>query len=446
MAQGHFDLQVFPEFPPLTGRERIGIMMNYRPDGTPDGRHFNTEKHEGVELLRPDTLRIRTPLARHLKTGEGIVIRHNPYGPNVMGVDGCTGVSLSNVCLYAGGMGLAATRTANLTLDRFQINYRPGTQRLMSANADGVHLNMCSGQITLTNCVLQGMGDDCINIHGMWARATTLDSPARTVRLEAGTRHTRKGRIYPDWAKPGEQLEFYDLDVLSRGTATVDTVRQEGDELVVTLNALPPALAPGDLVENATCIPSVRVSGCTLGRNRARGFLCQVREALIENNTFEHTSSGGLWILTDAHYWFESGPARHVTVRGNTVRGCNRGETFREGSLVVFNENRGWMRYGVAGSMRGITIENNSFLDTDASAIYVASGQDIVIRSNRIDQVSLNPGPFTNSGLCAIYLRDTRGAHVTGNSFHNIQLPFGQTNCSQVISTAGGAANTQRSR
>ena len=77
MAQGHFDLQVFPEFPPLTGRERIGIMMNYRPDGTPDGGHFNTEEHGGIELLRPDTLRIRTPLARHLKTGEGIVIRSN---------------------------------------------------------------------------------------------------------------------------------------------------------------------------------------------------------------------------------------------------------------------------------------------------------------------------------------------------------------------------------
>jgi len=77
VGQDHFDLQVFPEFLPITGRERIGIMMNYRPDGTPDGRHFNTEKHDGIELLRPDTLRIRTPLARHLKTGEGIVIRSN---------------------------------------------------------------------------------------------------------------------------------------------------------------------------------------------------------------------------------------------------------------------------------------------------------------------------------------------------------------------------------
>ena len=307
-AEDHFDLQVFPEFLPITGRERIGIMMNYRPDGTPDGRRFNTEKHEGVELLRPDTLRIRTPLAQHLKTGEGIVIRHNAYGPHVMSFDGCDGVTLSNVSLYAGGMGLAAMRTADLTLDHFRIDYRPGSRRLMSANADGVHLNMCRGRITLTNCVLRGMGDDCINIHGMWARVTAIDRATGTLRLEAGTRHTRNGRIYFNWAQPGEQLDFYDREITSRGTATVRAARIEGEHLVVTLDAIPAALEPDDLADNATCIPTVQVSGCTLGRNRARGFLCQVREALIENNTFESTSSGGLWILTDAHYWFESGP------------------------------------------------------------------------------------------------------------------------------------------
>ena len=191
---------------------------------------------------------------------------------------------------------------------------------------------------------------------------TWVESAGKTVRLEGGTRETRKGRIYPDWAKTGEQIEFYNRDIHSRGTAVVRAVRADGEELIVTLDSLPAALAVGDLGENMTCIPAVQVSDCKLGRNRARGFLCQVREAVIERNTFDHTSSGTIWVLTDAHYWFESGPSRRVTIGDKAIQGCNLGETFREGASVVFAENGGWMKYGVAGSMRGVTIEGNTIV------------------------------------------------------------------------------------
>ena len=90
------------------------------------------------------------------------------------------------------------------------------------------------------------------------------------------------------------------------------------------------------------------------------------------------------------------------------------------------------MKYGAAGSMRGITIEGNTIRDTDASALFVASADGIVIRNNVIENTSRDVSVFPESAPYAIYLKDTRNAVVAGNSFRNVRLPFAHTNSTHV--------------
>lgn len=441
VGDGFIDLRILDDYLPITGRERIDIMMDYLPGGIPNGREFNTGEYERTELVAPDVLRIYTKHASLVRAGDFIVIRHEAYGPNVMSFGYCENVTLRDVSFYAGGMGITAYRTTGITLERFAITYRPGTERMMSANADGLHFNMCRGRITIKDSTLLGMGDDCINIHGMWTRVVAVDRQANTVRLESGKVKSNAPPgplIYSDWALAGDELAFYDTDLRPKGTASVVAAVHEDNNVVVTLDTVPEDIMPDDLVDNATWTPSVRLTGSRLGYNRARGFLCQVPDVVAEGNTFSHVSSGAIWIMTDTHFWFESGPANNIVFRDNVVEGCNKGETFRGGAVIVFNET-GWDRYGPAGALRNITIEGNTIRDTDASGIWVASGEHVRILGNHIEDCSKEPQGLSDpdSGQYAIYLLNTDHALVAGNTFSGIRSPIGQKNCRDVTYIAG---------
>lgn len=440
LGQDYFDLEIFKEFLPITGNEKIGTMMNHNPDGTPNGREFYNPKVKARELIKPNVLRISTDdiKLKFLKIGEFVLIRHTGYGPNVMSFDACAGLTLRDVDIYSGGMGVSAgNRSSDITFERFNITYRPGTERLMSVNADGIHLNKCGGKIIIKDCIINGMGDDCINIHSMFARVSGIDDANKKLVLEGGKSRSKAAGdmrvMYPGYAIPGDVLVFYDVATMQKkGTAIVKSYTMRDKEAEVVLDEVPVGLKAEDLVDNLAYLPaSVNVTGSKFGRNRARGFLCQVSNVLIEKNEFDHTSSGALWVICDTHFWFESGPVSNITIRNNRIIGCNKGETFREGAIVIFCEHKGWQQYGPAGIHKNITIENNTIEDTDASGIFVCSAENVNVLRNTFKNCSQNPGKIA-SGNFAIYYRDTNKGYVFGNNFSGGKEPFAQTSCKDI--------------
>lgn len=434
LGQDYFDLEISREFLPITGSEKIGTMMNYNSDGTPNGREFYNPKVKARELIKPNVLRISMDdnKLKFLKIGEYVLIRHTGYGPNSISIDECAGIILRDVDMYSGGMGLyAGNRSSDITFERFNITYRPGTERLMSVNADGIHLNKCGGKIIIKDCVMKGMGDDCINIHSMFARVTGIDIDSSRIILEGGKSRSKAGGdmrvMYPGYAIPGDILVFYDVGTMQKkGTAVVKSYTMKDKLAEVVLDKVPAELKAEDLIDNLAYLPSsVSVTGSKFGRNRARGFLCQISNVLMENNEWDHTSSGAIWIICDTHFWFESGPVNNVTIRNNRIIGCNKGETFREGAIVIFCEQKGWQQYGPAGIHKNITIENNTIEDTDASGIFICSAENVNVLGNKFRNCSQNPGKIT-SGNFAIYYRDTDKGIVSGNKFSNCKDPFGQ--------------------
>ncbi|MFC1692596.1 hypothetical protein ACFL1R_03725 [Candidatus Latescibacterota bacterium] len=437
----YLDLEIFREFLPITGEEAFGTVMDYYSDGTPCGKNFYQPKITKRELIKPNTLRLWTSQANLTKPGRYIVIRHTAYGPGTFSVSAVKGFTLRDVNVYAGGMVLSAhDRTSDILLERFNITFKPGTQRLMSANADGLHLNMCTGKITIKDSLLEGMGDDCINIHSMYGRVLSVDSANNKVVIEGAKRQTNapgvmNRTVIQNYFLPGEEGIFYEEDQMApKGKAVVKSFENQDATAVIEFESLPGGIEKGDLVDNITCYPSqVHLSDCKLGRNRARGFLLQVPNVIVENCEFYHSTSGGIWVITDTHFWYESGPVNNVLICNNRFIGCNKGETFREGAVLVFCENYGWQGYGPAGVHKNITIRNNYFQDTEASALFISSAEKVKVINNVIEDVSKDPGKISN-GEYAIYVEKTNNCLISGNTVKNGNKIFGmdESSCKDV--------------
>ena len=409
-ADRHFDVEVFAEFP-VKGGEPIGAFMEYDPQTLwPRRRCLDVyDAVERTELLRPQVLRVH--LKRPIRATPGVlmVLRHAVYGPNAINLDGCIGVRVENVTIHTTpGMGVRGGQTTDVSLKHVRVVPRPGTRRIMSATADATHFNACSGSIRIEDCTFQGMGDDATNVHGMFHRVTArLDDRSVTTVVR------NKWLIPP---RPGHRIEFTDPStLLPYATGAVESVRLDRaarTHRLVFTEPLPERLAAGHALGNVDWAPRLRIRNCQVIGNRARGFLIQTRDAVIEGNTFCHSQSTGINVTTDFDYWTESIGTRRIVIRNNTFEDLNKGATWHPGVISVFADLKG-PTHAAPGVHRDLLIEHNTIRDTDGAAVFVSAADGVVIRANHIADCCKNPGK--PQATAAVYIQNSRNVLITAN-------------------------------
>jgi hypothetical protein len=335
-----------------------------------------------------------------LRVGDIVVLRHQVYGADAFRVTRCRDVRFDGVSVYAApGMALLAAGSTNITVERFRVEPRPGTMRLMSTCADGLHFAWCRGTIDIRNCRLAGLGDDCINVHGRnFVVAERVD--ARTILVDRPEHEPLRD---VELASSGDVVEF-----LARPGFTPLGERRIAQAVAKTFQFtedLPASLAPGDFLCDIGEITQVTISDCQFPGNRGRGILAH-RNSAIERCSFANQFYEAVLIAFGAE--FNDGPTiADVAIVKNTFNGTGRAE-FARGAIRV----RGFAPRadGAAKSVsevigRGVRIANNIIRDSGASAIEVGETRDVAITGNRIER---RDGP-------AIVLQNVRRASVSGN-------------------------------
>lgn len=413
-APRHFDVKV-PDAYPVKGGEPVGAFMTYHPDTRlPDGRDLDVYGSvERTELLAPQVLRVHLNREIPVPVGKLLVLRHQVYGGNSFGFYRCANVTVSNVTIHcAPGMGLVCGVSTNVTLQRFNVQIRPGSGRLMSATADATHFSGCKGTVLLEDCTFEGMGDDGANIKsGLYLIIRKrLDDHAVLAQ------HNLK---FPDLPDAGDTMEMVHTDTLSAFAA--GTVRQaklepgEGNmHRVEFAEPLPAELREGDLLGNASRVARLRMRRCTVRANRARGVLCQTRDALIENCTFQNCTSAGVLVLTEAVYFYESIGTRNVIVRNNRFENCNRGAAAAEAALCALAYLKGYTYPAKPGVHRDVTLEGNQIVGTDESGIFAVGVDGLKVRGNTIERAGLRAA--REHGGKAIWIQDCARVVVEGNT------------------------------
>ena len=279
------------------------------------------------------------------------------------------------------------------------------------------------GMLTIKDCYYEGMGDDAINIHSAYGKVLKLN--AETVSM-ARMRRGQEVNVSARYVLPGDIVEFYDgKSMVPKGMAKV--LERDGQRM--TLDLVPDRIASGDLFNNISMTPKVRISGVEVQRNRARGFLLQSQDVIVEACKIFNPTGIGIFVTMDVNYWFESGQGKDVILRNNTIVGANK-HLIREGAITVkCGHDAGGTDYP-AGVHRNIKIINNTIRDTANSGIYACSTDGIEIRGNQIEHASQKPS--LAQGNYAVYLKNCVNGVVKGNTVLSSDRVFGKENCKRI--------------
>ncbi len=359
---------------------------------TPDGETKTRLVGLDYDVIGDHTVRMKlgsmTPL---LKIGHRINIRYEVYGNSIFNFTSCEDFVLENIIIYAAAS-FGATirpRSRNFTFDNFCIRVPEGSKRLKAANADGIHALGLAGKLVLRHCNMEGMGDDTLNIHGTAGGIHELDPEKRTVTMVCPRRH----EVHPlphRWAQPGDTIYVYDSETfLQKGSFVIDTVDEANH---ATYKDETGTLAVGDTLANAEYFASLHIDSCTVRNTRARGFLVQTHNVLIENSYIYGMSLAALLFAPDIRVWWEVGPCKNVEIRNNVFEHCAHIETAANQGFIVFKACHDGNTAGYpAGVHENLSIHDNRFLDTPGSAIFVSSAKHVAIENNTFTNCCYGP-------------------------------------------------------
>ncbi|MGM9760809.1 MAG: alpha-1,3-galactosidase B [Parabacteroides sp.] len=298
---------------------------------------------------------------------------------------------------YAEGMGLLAQLCDNVTLDGFKVCLSErNPSRYISSIVDATHFSHCRGTILSTNGLYEHMGDDAINVHGIY-----LDLQERV------DDHTVIGRfMYEqtygfDWGFAGDSVQFIakETSEVVAGTnriARITPLTEEGSPAVRAFRIqfaepLDSCIVGGGLcgLENLTWTPEVYFTHNLVRNNRARGSLFTTpRKVVVDSNTFDHVSGSAILISGDCSLWFESGACRDVQISRNrfvNTLSC----LFMESNAVIsitplikdLSRQTRCYHGGEAGSIR---IIDNCFETFDNPILYAKSVDGLLFKGNTI--------------------------------------------------------------
>ncbi|AHF92261.1 alpha-1,2-mannosidase [Opitutaceae bacterium TAV5] len=405
---GTFDLKIDHGFPQLAEpmftrlTRSWGMIMDSQTrrlkSGAPDFVYvdlaFTTETgNKGVWRLRPETKDM--PKLRFMATGDRFV-QLARGGRAAFFLTANRNCRVEDIIVYSSPAS-SVTSVGNdaLTVRGLQVRIRPGTDRLISTDADGVHCQQNIKGPLIENGEFEGMADDAINIYAPAVVVREVSSPTR-IRVSG----------YAGSIKAGDKLQ-----IIEPGSGTV-----KGEALVSQIQPAPGAKGTLWTLDFATPVPELRagensrtadtlynLSRCGAGyviRNnrflhfRGRAVLLRAGDGIVENNTFVAPSANSI-VMANEPDWPEGPMPWQITIRRNTFQG---------GGDIPVNiiSYRLGHQPAEGRSLRGVTIENNRFFNPAGTAIRLQSTGDIAIRDNRIELQPGSPRPRRTDPLVSV--------------------------------------------
>lgn len=331
---------------------------------------------------------------RGAKVGDVVVLRPGPRPCPAVFVYRSKDVALQDVAVHSAlGMALLTQRsedvrwlgTADPETRKSGVFPRRETGRYASAHADATHFSNVAGEVCVERCLFEGMMDDAMNVHSTCLYVTNVVNE-RVLHC----RYMHEQSVGFEVFRPYEKLRFIAGDTLETGPEFVvaDVKRLNDREILVCLDRpIPEGWGVGDAVENADYQCAAIFRQNIVRFNRARGTLFTTpKPVLVESNLFDRVTGSAILFAGDAHYWFESGACRDVTVKSNVFRNCLTcygSHQFSNGVIsfypMIHNIDRQQTRYH--GNVR---IEGNVFESFDVPLLYARSVDGLVFRDNKV--------------------------------------------------------------
>ena len=289
-------------------------------------------------------------------------------------------------------MGILAQRCEDITLTHCACIPSPAQSwRYFSCLADATHFVGCRGTIRVEDSRFEQMGDDAINVHGIYL-SNLVREDAHTL-LASYCHHESWGFR---WGEPGDRLRMVHADTLEdlpgewtiQTITPVDTPTENGAKTwrITTVEPLPELDASkGWGIENVTWTPNVLFRRNTVRNNRARGALFATRgEVRCEENLFDHVHGCAILVCGDCREWFESGVCGKVIITGNDfIDNLTAEYEFCEAVISVAPHITASVE--PQAPLHGtIEVTHNRFIAFDAPLFYAHSAAKVIFRDNTV--------------------------------------------------------------
>ncbi|MBQ3549403.1 MAG: right-handed parallel beta-helix repeat-containing protein [Clostridia bacterium] len=416
---GTFDIKVFDSFK-CVGNERFEAFNSMDEEQTPDYK-FVSYSDCPKEYLGNNTYRINAGEMKlsvdRIEDNHLMVIRHVKYGPQLLIFKGVFGCTLEDITIYAsaGLTYLIAPRCSDFNFIRCSLRLPENSERLFASNADGMHVVGLTGKLYMKDCYFENMGDDALNMHST-AGTVFTDPENNTFKCVYGRINTRLDSLLDDdWAKAGDILNIYEQESFDH-VASVRVVSYKGNDVVY--EPIFGEFKKGNIVGNTALYAETHLDGCTVYNTRARAFLFQTENILVENCHIHGMSGCAMILSPDIRKWHEVGPCKNVVIRNNMIEKCGYAKLPSNiGAIAVKCCHDAGLTDSPAGVHENFTIEGNTFRNLGASGVFALAVKGITVKNNRFENCSSNRfSEDVESIKYDVALMNCDDAEVSGNT------------------------------
>lgn len=328
----------------------------------------------------------------YIAVGDVMLVRHWGWDPwkNAIQTGSSSNLDFENVNIYASPfLGFLLAGGGGYRISHCSVT-RLNAGRLVSSEADTVHISDVSGDIIVENSTFGYQGDDGINIHGaigMFDRQSN-----NSVRWKA----TGENSWAPyGWTVGTDTIGMFDDTFRFLGTTNLQSLSPRPNVgLIINLK--------DNLPQEATQIIDLsRVSARFVIRNnkflfnRERGLLLQSSLGLVENNTFTGQTAHG--IVVGAAPGDEGPGVQNVIFRGN--RFSNIGSFPTTAFPTIADARYGALNVSVQGKAdnfnslvpvhENLVFDGNTFSDLQGTGLFISRANGVVVVNNQFNRTNL---------------------------------------------------------
>jgi len=305
--------------------------------------------------------------------------------------------------------------TGGLVFDGCKIVRRPGTDRLISAVADGFHSAMSKVGPRIENCEASFIGDDFVNVRG----AVSVVVESRSKELEACMRSDFEGEFI---FAPGITVKAIDgVSGAPKGEAKIAKASKDrAPEILAASKKLKGSLgtlgidenavwrleldapidaAPGDyIVYEESVGAGFAIRNNKFSDNTARGLRIQSCDGVIEGNEISRVRGEAMTFSMQLN-WLEGAFCRNIMVLDNSIEDCQTSLSLpvyrREMEAFGLDSKRSFPCVFIRSETKlnakipmtavhhqGICFEGNEISGLKGAAIAISNAQDIAVRGN----------------------------------------------------------------
>jgi uncharacterized protein (TIGR03437 family) len=309
------------------------------------------------------------------------------------------GFTLQNVSVYASGLlGVATAYGSANTIDRVQVIPRPGTDRLIATNADGIHLSKAGANNVVSNNTVRRGCDDAIAIDGQWYAIVNAANDGPNVQVMRNSDAPLAIGVAFDFINYTNATVVGTASIVAENPPPAQQTGAPGELITLTLDHTIAGLQANFGVTPSD--PKLRGSGSVISGNLVQEevFVRGIYPAGVENvtvtdNMIEFTNGPGILVEQDEGlaYNYKTGPNSGIVIKNNIVDHA--------------------LGYGVP----------SVGLLSAAAAINVVAydGKFAWVSTNPFSNISITGNSVTNSIRTGIRMENVAGGQITGNTLLN---------------------------